>query len=66
MKNSRIMVVYFNRKDLVEFGNYLLSEEREALFKQANKENGNINSYEDRKREVTHADYHNWMDKKKK
>ncbi|ATL41806.1 hypothetical protein [Elizabethkingia bruuniana] len=60
------MVINFNKKDLVSFGNYLLSEERENSIKQTNKENENIPCYEDRKREVTHADYCNWMDKMKK
>ncbi|WP_322545011.1 hypothetical protein [Elizabethkingia miricola] len=60
------MVINFNKKDLVSFGNYLLSEERENSLKQTNKENENFPSYEDRKREVTHADYCNWMDKMKK
>ncbi|MCT4151366.1 hypothetical protein HZP59_08985 [Elizabethkingia anophelis] len=60
------MVINFNKKDLVSFGNYLLSEERENSLKQTNKENENFPVYEDRKREVTHADYCNWMDKMKK
>lgn len=42
------MVTYFNRKDLVSFGNYLLSEERKN---QISKEGQN---------EVNHADVENW------
>jgi hypothetical protein len=44
------MVTYFNRKDLVSFGSYLLSEKRKAIISDENMDN------------VTHADIHNWID----
>jgi len=42
------MVTYFNKRDLVSFGNYLLSDERKVLTTLQNWEN------------VTHADFQNW------
>lgn len=39
-----------NKKELVSFGNYLLSKERENRISNINKSN------------VTHADYWNWKD----
>ena len=45
------MVTYFNRKDLVSFGNYLLSPERNESVDELNKEH------------VTHADVENWKAK---
>ena len=48
------MVLYFNRKDLVTFGNYLLSQER---MKRISKEN---------KDKITRADIENWMQSLKK
>lgn len=48
------MVTYFNKKDLVSFGNYLLSDDRNRLVSEINKQN------------VTHADYENWLVKEKK
>ena len=42
------MVTYFNRKDLVSFGSYLLSEKRKSLVSELNQNN------------VTHADIENW------
>ncbi len=43
------MVTYFNRKDLIEFGNYLLSKERKESTSELLKD------------EVTHANIENWM-----
>jgi hypothetical protein len=39
----------YSRKDLVKFGNFLLSEKRRGSVKEINKNN------------VTHADLENWM-----
>ena len=47
------MVTYYNKKDLVSFGNYLLSEERKSITSDINQTS------------VTHADICNWKDKKK-
>lgn len=47
------MVINFNKKDLVSFGNYLLSQERAERVSEDNAHN------------VTHADYENWMNKQK-
>ena len=58
------MVTYFNRKDLVSFGNYLLSDERKERF-QNYPEPPSI-SLEERLRNVTHADIENWMEENKK
>ena len=60
------MVTYFNKKDLVEFGNYLFSEEREKSFihtsAQAMTEGIEFNSSWERLRTVTHADVCNFID----
>lgn len=47
------MVTYFNKKDLVSFGKYLLSDERNKKVREINKQN------------VTHADLSNWLEIKK-
>ena len=60
------MVTYFNRKDLVSFGSYLLSEERKARFVESYKQsikNGMDNpiSVEENMSMVHHADVENWL-----
>ena len=60
------MVTYFNKKDLVEFGNFLFSEEREKSFIHTSAQaavNGIdlISSWE-RLRTVTHADVCNFIE----
>lgn len=49
------MVTYFNRKDLVKFGNYLLSKEREETI-----------ISEQCKDQVHHSDIENWIESVKK
>lgn len=49
------MVLYFNRKDLVKFGNYLLSKEREETI-----------ISEQCKDHVHHSDIENWIESVKK
>jgi hypothetical protein len=60
------MVTYFNRKDLVSFGSYLMSEKRKARFDEAYKEaiqNGMDKPLptEERLKYVYHADIENWI-----
>lgn len=60
------MVTYFNRKDLVSFGSYLLSEKRKARFDKVYKESirngiGNPLATEERLKQVHHADIENWI-----
>lgn len=52
------MVTYFNKKDLVNFGNYLLSEERRELFKQHPEPVGTL---EERLSKVHHSDIENFL-----
>lgn len=64
------MVTYFNRKDLVSFGTYLLSETRKARFEQMSKEMEgqgikNFPSAEERMKDVNHADIENWLEDQK-
>ena len=59
------MVTYYNRKDFVSFGRYLLSEKRKALF-QASYDEAIENGFtpvpvEDSLREVHHSDIENWI-----
>ena len=60
------MVTYFNKKDLVEFGNFLFSEEREKSFihtsAQAMTDGIEFNSSWERLRTVTHADVCNFIE----
>lgn len=59
------MVTYFNRKDLVSFGSYLLSEERKSLFQasydEAIKMGLNPITPEESMRHVWHPDIENWI-----
>lgn len=57
------MVTYFNKKDLVNFGNYLLSEERKKLFESHPE---HISSLEERLSKVHHADVENFLESIKK
>lgn len=59
------MVTYFTAEDLVAFGKYLLSEEREKSLKQTSLENPDALSYEDRFREVYDADIANFKARQK-
>jgi hypothetical protein len=52
------MVTYFNKKDLVAFGNYLLSEDRRERFKAISEE-----ALEERLSVVHHADVENFLEK---
>lgn len=66
------MVTYFNRKDLVSFGNYLLSEKRKTRIidahKSAKEEGMNLPDEPDPQQfeTVNHADFWNWLDDNKK
>lgn len=59
------MVTYYNRKDLVSFGRYLLSEKRKALFQESYEEavkNGlSPVPPEESLRDVHHSDIENWV-----
>ncbi len=52
------MVTYYNRRDLVAFGNYLLSEERRSAIIDAPVNNSQ--NMDQRMSEVSHADIENW------
>lgn len=58
MKNIKKMVTYFNKKDLVSFGNYLLSDKRRELFYLSLSDNAV--PPEERMQQVSHADIENW------
>ena len=59
------MVTYFNKKDLVDFGNYLLSDERKKRFENYPEE-ANMPPLEDRLKFVTREDIVRFLDSKKK
>jgi hypothetical protein len=59
------MVTYFNKKDLVRFGEYLLSEQRTKRIKDGYSQNDNI-SLEERLSNVYHADLENFLESIKK
>ncbi len=65
------MVTYFNRKDLVSFGSYLLSEKRKSRFQESFNnalKDGFKNPLpvEEVLKLVQHADIENWMNDNKK
>lgn len=55
------MVTYFNKKDLVNFGNYLLSDERKERFKSISEEN-----LDERLSKVHDTDIENFLESNKK
>ena len=55
----------FTEKELVKFGQYLLSEERTDRIRQTYNQNDNI-SLSERLQEVYHADYENFLTKNAK
>ena len=63
MKNIKKMVTYFNKKDLVNFGNYLLSEERKRLFENHPEPVGTL---EERLSKVHHSDIENFLSMNRK
>jgi len=61
------MVTYYNRKDLVSFGSYLMSEKRKARFYEENKESiirgvENPLPAVEALKQVHHADIENWKE----
>ncbi len=54
------MVTYYNKTDMVLFGNYLLSEKRRELYK-SHPELGDTN-LEERLSNVGHWDFANWKE----
>lgn len=58
------MVVYFNKKDLVKFGQYLLSEERTKRITENT--HPNLAPVNDRLKVVHHSDVENFLAKIKK
>ena len=56
------MVTYYNRKDLVSFGTYLLSEERKRRYEEFDLVRGPSGPpAEERLKTVNHADIENWL-----
>lgn len=58
------MKVYYEERDLVTFGEYLLSEERSKRI-ESNWDSGDSVSLEERKSQIYHADLENWKEKMK-
>jgi hypothetical protein len=64
------MVTYFNRKDLVSFGSYLMSEKRRNRFIETYNDSAKDGeksplSVEESLLMVHHADVENWIDEQK-
>ena len=55
------MVTYYNKKDLISFGQYLLSQERIGRFKN-NPNFPNDKLIAERMGEVHHSDVENWKE----
>jgi hypothetical protein len=56
------MITYFTHKDLIDFGNYLLSEERRELY-ESHPLSDSMPSLEERLSQVSHADVENFIKK---
>lgn len=60
------MVTYFNTKDLVSFGNYMMSDERRARYDAVTdsmkEDDYEILPTEERLKNVSHADIANWKE----
>jgi hypothetical protein len=55
------MVTYFNKKDMLSFGEYLLSDERkQSIIDHPNA--SMMPPVEERLKMVHHADFENWLD----
>ena len=63
-KLEQIAATRYSEADLVSFGEYLLSQEREERLKQTSVENPKALPYEERFRNVFEADLANWKEKK--
>jgi len=57
------MVIYFNKTDLIKFGNYLLSKERRLLYESHPEPVGTL---EERLSTVNHSDVANFLELNKK
>ena len=55
----------FSKKDLIDFGNYLLSDKRIQLVRDHPEKLDNA-LLKERLREVSHADFENWLESLKK
>lgn len=58
------MVTYFNKKDLVDFGNYLLSDQRKELIESHPEKSKEL--IEERLKTVSDADVSNFLETKRK
>ena len=58
------MVTYFNKKDLVDFGKYLLSDQRKELIESHPEKSKEL--IEERLKTVSDADVSNFLETKRK
>lgn len=54
------MYVFFTDKEMIDFGKYLLSDERTALIKEKHKGDGR-KAIESKLKDVYHADFQNYL-----